>query len=413
MIKDSLSNSGAYIRLLILLLILINKGWAQILPSNFGVHHRKSSSTVNYALSFDGSNDYISTGGSNISTAWTVEVWFKKTSNKNTHNLTNNANSNNTGTWSLRLAQWKNVNKVGITKYGNKDYYINNANANLEINKWEHIVWTYQNNLVTVYVNGISLGSTHKAYLHNGNQTLANNAKLYWNIIGKSSNSIGGEIDELRIWNDVRTSSEINDNMFISLEGNESNLVAYYKMSNQSGSSLTDNSSNSNTGTISGATWVTSNAPIGIINESYQNNIESLWQKTGTSDSEASGGLILNVSSALDEANFVVYSNNNSLGTTTQNLPSGESIQKRSTRKWQFDEIGSVTSDIKIDISDATGNSVTPSSASNYKLLYKSCTSCNFSVYASGASNSGDVVTFSNVTIQDGFYAIATTDTNL
>ena len=84
------------------------------------------------------------------------------------------------------------------------------------------------------------------------------------------------------------------------------------------------------------------NAPIGIINESYQNNIESLWQKTGTSDSEASGGLILNVSSALDEANFVVYSNNNSLGTTTQNLPSGESIQKRSTRKWQFDEIGSL-----------------------------------------------------------------------
>ena len=75
--------------------------------------------------------------------------------------------------------------------------------------------------------------------------------------------------------------------------------------------------------------------------------------------------------------------------------------------------MGSVTSDLKIDISDATGNSVTPSSASNYKLLYKSCTSCSFSVYATGASNSGDVVTFSNVTIQDGFYAIATTDTNL
>ena len=38
---------------------------------------------------------------------------------------------------------------------------------------------------------------------------------------------------------------------------------------------------------------------------------------------------------------------------------------------------------------------------------------CSFSVYATGASNSGDVVTFSNITIQDGFYAIATTDTNL
>ena len=395
------------IRFLVFFLGIYNSIFSQILPSNFGIHKKKNTASANYALSFDGSNDYITTNGGTISTAWSVEVWFKKASNKSTHNLTNNANSNNSGTWSLRLAQWNNIYKVGITKYGVKDYYINDSKANLEINKWEHVAWTYENNLVTVYINGENLGTTFTR------GPLANGAILYWNIIGKSSNSIGGEIDELRIWNDVRTSSEINDKMFISLEGNESNLVAYYMMSNQSGSSLTDNSSNSNTGTISGATWVTSNAPIGIINESYQNNIESLWQKTGTSDSEASGGLILNVSSALDEANFVVYSNNNSLGTTTQNLPSGESIQKRSTRKWQFDEVGSVISDLKIDISDATGNNVTPSSASNYKLLYKSCTECDFSIYATGSSSSADIITFSNVSIQDGFYSIASTDTNL
>ena len=395
------------IRFLVFFLGIYNSIFSQILPSNFGIHKKKNTASTNYALSFDGSNDYITTNGGTISTAWSVEVWFKKASNKSTHNLTNNANSNNSGTWSLRLAQWNNIYKVGITKYGVKDYYINDSKANLEINKWEHVAWTYENNLVTVYINGENLGTTFTR------GPLANGAILYWNIIGKSSNSIGGEIDELRIWNDVRTSSEINDYMFINLEGNESNLVAYYMMSNQSGSSLTDNSSNSNTGTISGATWVTSNAPMGIINESYQNNIQSLWQKTGTSDSEASGGLTLNVSSALAETNFVVYSNNNSSGTTTENLPSGESIQKRSTRKWQFDEIGSVTSDIKIDISDATGNSVTPSSASNYKLLYKSCTECDFSVYSTGSSSSADIITFSNVSIQDGFYSIASTDANL
>ena len=414
MIKDSLSSSGAYIRLLILLIILINDSWAQILPSSFGAHHKKNASTVNYALSFDGSNDYISTGGSNISTAWTVEVWFKKSSNKSGHNFTNKANSGNTSTWSLRLAQWKNMNKVGITKYGDKDYYINNSKANLEIDKWEHVAWTYQSNTVTVYVNGENLGSTFKAYAYNGNQSLPSNAILYWKIIGKSSNSIGGEIDEMRIWNDKRTSDEINDNMFISLDGNESNLVAYYKMSDGSGNSLTDNSTNSNIGTlVNGPTWVTSNAPIGSINSSYRTNIEALWEKTGTSDSEPSDGLSMNVSSALAETNFIIYGNNGSAGTDDSDFPSGESIQKRSSRIWCFDEKGTVTSDIKIDISSTTGNSVTPSSASNYKLLYKSCTSCSFSVYATGASNSGDVVTFSNVTIQDGFYAIATTDTNL
>ena len=98
---------------------------------------------------------------------------------------------------------------MGITKYGVKDYYINDSKANLEINKWEHVSWTYENNLVTVYINGENLGTTFTR------GPLANGAILYWNIIGKSSNSIGGEIDELRFWNDVRTSSEINDKMFI------------------------------------------------------------------------------------------------------------------------------------------------------------------------------------------------------
>ena len=37
---------------------------------------------------------------------------------------------------------------------------------------------------------------------------------------------------------------------------------------------------------VNGPTWVTSNAPIGSINNSYQTNIEALWEKTGTSDSE-------------------------------------------------------------------------------------------------------------------------------
>ena len=57
----------------------------------------------------------------------------------------------------LRLAQWKNMNKVGITKYGDKDYYINNSSTSID--KWEHVAWTYQNNIVTIYKNGENLGN--------------------------------------------------------------------------------------------------------------------------------------------------------------------------------------------------------------------------------------------------------------
>ena len=406
MTKGFLSSSGAYIRFLILFLILINKSWAQVLPSSFGVHHKPSEASVNYALNFDGSNDHLVTNGGTISSAWSAEVWFKKASNQGGHNFTNNANSDNSGTWSLRLGQWNNTNKVGITKYGVRDYYINDSKADLDIGKWEHVSWTYESNLVTVYVNGESLGTTFSR------GPLANGAILYWNIIGKSpSHSLHGEIDEVRIWNDVRTLTEIKDNMFKELNGNENGLIAYYKMTEGSGTTVTDNSSNSNNGTISGASWVTSNAPIGNLFTSYQTDIEGLWDHSGTSESEASDGLSMSVSSTLAEANFVVFGNNNDDTGTTSSSLSG--ISKRSKREWNFDEQGTVTADVKIDISNATGYSGSISAASNYKLLFKTCDLCNFLELETGNSASGDIITFSSVPIQDGIYSIASADSNL
>ena len=333
-------------------------------------------------------------------------MWFKKASNQRAHNFTNNANSSNSGTWSLRLGQWNNTNKVGITKYGVKDYYINDSKADLDIGKWEHVSWTYESNLVTVYVNGESLGTTFSL------GPLANGAILYWNIIGKSpSHSLHGEIDEVRIWNDVRTLTEIKDNMFKELNGNENGLIAYYKMTEGSGTTVTDNSSNSNNGTISGASWVTSNAPIGNLFTSYQTDIEGLWEHSGTSDSEASDGLSMSVGSALAEADFVIFGNNNDDTGTTSSSLSG--ISKRSKREWNFDEKGTVTADIKIDISDATGHSGSISAASNYKLLFKTCELCDFLELETGDSKSDYIITFSSVAIQDGIFCIASADSNL
>ena len=411
MIKDFLNSLEEYIRLILIFFLIINKSFSQVMPSSFGIHSNKNNSQqINYALSFDGSNDHLTTNGGTISTTWSFELWYKKNANQSAINLTNDKNSNNNGTWALRLGQWNNINKVGITKYNVKDYYINDSKANLDIGKWEHVAWTYENNLVTVYINGENLGTTFTR------GPLANGAILYWNIIGKSVRTINGELDEVRVWNDVRTEAEINDNMFKELNGDETGLVAYYKMSNGSGTTVTDNSSNTYNGTMVNMNtndWVTSYAPIGNLNGSYQTDVEGLWKKTGTANSEDSDGLKMSVSSELEEANFTVFGNNSSSGTTTSNLPSGESLQKRSSREWQIDEKGSVDADIIVDISEATGNSVSPASASNYKLLYKSCVGCDFTVKATGSNSSDDIITFSNVELQDGFYSISSTDSNL
>ena len=401
MTKDFLNSSGAYIKFLILALCVTEKCLAQTLPSSFGVHHKKNASTINYALSFD-LNDYILTNAGSVTTAWTAEVWYKRTGNYSGMNFTNSSQSNVAGDWSLRLGQWNSTNKLGVTKYScgsgcGGDYKVNSSTT---IGIWEHVAWTYQNNVVTIYKNGISQGTLNLT-----------GAQLMWKYIGKNIRSVYGEVDEIRFWDDKRTATEIKDNMFKELSGTESNLIAYYKMTDQSGSIVTDNSSNNNNGIITGSTWVTSNAPIGSINNSYQTNTEALWEKTGTSDSELSDGLSMNVSLTLAEASFVVYGNN---GTQSSSITSILGLAKLSDRVWQFDETGTVSADIKIDISLATNASVTPSTASNYKLLYKSCSMCDYSIEASGSSiSSTDNITFSTVAIKDGFYTIGSTDSNL
>ena len=53
--------------------------------------------------------------------------------------------------------------------------------------------------------------------------------------------------------------------------------------------------------------------------------------------------------------------------------------------------------------------------ANNYKLLYKSCSMCDYSIEVDGASSvsNTDNITFSSVAIKDGFYSIGSTDNNL
>ena len=412
--------------LIIVFVLLSHLSYSQIIPSFQGVHSHKttSESMSNTALDFD-NQDYFTTNGNAISNTWTVEVWYKKASNGSARNLTNRTNGNSGGTWGLRLGTYNNVQKVGIVKYNDKDYYIDNASANLGIDEWEHIAWTYQTNTLTIYVNGVSLGNTYKAH-NKGSSTYSSLAAtpLYWNYIGKSrnSNSITGMIDELRIWNDVRTEEEINNKMFSDLDGDEEGLVAYYNMTDGSGSTVSNNSQNTidgispstYNGTMVGmdnSDWVTSYVPIGNLSSSYSTDIEAIWKKTSTNSSEASSGISIEVDVALSEENFAVFGNNNTSSTSTSGLPSGTAV--RSARIWQVDKYGTVSADINFNLSEVIGaNPSSVGGSSNYKLLYRVGTSGGFLVEAtaSAVTSVGDnIVTFSDVTLKDGYYAIAAT----
>jgi len=187
-----------------------------------------------YALDFDGVNDYVQIGGSEINKPCTVEAWTRKTSSSGYGTLLTG------GSYRVRLDQWNTNNhgdKVGFTKTGNYD---TSFNISTTLHEWVHVAIVFTSEISTLYING--------AYHSTNNQT---SFEIPTNRIGTGGDAtITATIDELRIWSVARTAAQIADNIHVELDGDETGLVAYFKMSNGSGTILTDNSSNTNDGTL-------------------------------------------------------------------------------------------------------------------------------------------------------------------
>ena len=214
---------------------------------------------------------------------------------------------------------------------------------------WDHVAVIADGSVTRLYFNG--------ALANTGNWVESD-----WNGIwvGRNRNAdVPGDyyLDEVRVWEDVAlTQANIQAWMHKPLDNshpNYSDLAVYFQMNSNSisGTTLLDVSGNSNNAQLfntSGISNAISNVPVADLISSYQTDIEGIWTSSGTSDSEASDGLSMSVSSALAEANFVVFGNNNDDTGTTSSSLSG--VSKRSKREWNCDEKGTVTADIKIDI---------------------------------------------------------------
>jgi hypothetical protein len=77
--------------------------------------------------------------------------------------------------------------------------------------------------------------------------------------LGGAADFIDGLVDEVRVWNDVRTGTEISDNYMQELAGTEGGLVGYWKLNNN----LTDSTSNGNDLTNNNSATFSSDVPFG------------------------------------------------------------------------------------------------------------------------------------------------------
>ena len=133
-------------------------------------------------------------------------------------------------------------------------------------------------------------------------------------------NILDGNLNEVRIWSEIRNQSEIQANMHSELSGSESNLAAYYKMNDGSGTTIADSSGNSNTGTLTNMTdanWNESSsgfAGIGIeTNEASLTISGAVTLKDNASIQSLGGAINLNGSLALEDGTVDVSSGTLSL----------------------------------------------------------------------------------------------------
>ena len=104
-------------------------------------------------------------------------------------------------------------------------------------NAWHHLAATFQssNRMLTVYIDG--------SQRVQGPLTLTSAGNALPLILGRSGASGDywrGKIDELRVWNVVRTGSEINANYRVEIDGATPGLVGYWRFNEGSGSTAND-----------------------------------------------------------------------------------------------------------------------------------------------------------------------------
>jgi ABC-type amino acid transport substrate-binding protein len=205
-----------------------------------GVDYQK---TADYALSFDGVNDYVSLPSLNVSSDYTIETWAY-IEDKNQIYSTIVSLRNATGSENSFFGLSDNQSNFIVETSSNSSFKGISV-LNLPNQQWVHLALTIDNTGTgKLYVNG-ELKNTVSGF-----PLLSSDLKTY-NNLGKNviGNFLQGKIKNTRIWDVARSAEDIKANLDTVLNGNETGLVAYYQ-GNANNNLLIDSSKNSLNGTL-------------------------------------------------------------------------------------------------------------------------------------------------------------------
>lgn len=142
---------------------------------------------------------------------------------------------------------------------------LTSTSGQMQTNKWYHVAATWNGSVQRLYINGIEVASRNfSGTINNGSYALRIGAMTY---SPGGIRDFDGQIDEVRIWNQAITPSNLRSWMcqrLTSSHPQDSALIAYYTFDESTGTTATDGSGNNFNGSLVGSpTRMTSGAPIG------------------------------------------------------------------------------------------------------------------------------------------------------
>jgi len=201
------------------------------------------------ALYFDGDSDYITIADSPALRVekYTVEVWVK------TDGVPNETENGIVGKPGRDYNIW-------LTNTGSIQHrFHTTAGTNIgpdtppnevQWDKWQHIAITNDGTTAKTYINGElkADGPTTNPLIIDKTQL-----RIACNLDGSNANWFKGQLTEIRLWNKVRTETEIKDNMFHRLQGDEDGLAGYWPLNDIANNTASDDTKNENHGKVYGA----------------------------------------------------------------------------------------------------------------------------------------------------------------
>lgn len=212
----------------------------------------------NYALSFDGEDDHVAINVPGVYAEITISMWvYLGTARKTYYTLLRSEQPQPDGATPIIFLEDR------ILKFEldyKTDEFILESTGSINRGEWTHVAATYDhpNRTARIYLNGKLCGEKGgtPAVAEIGNALIGGiNEWGGWNF--------NGLIDEVRIWNTVRTEKEINDAMRHEISGKDENLLGYWRFNDGENRIAKDETMNHHDGTlINGADWEWEAAPI-------------------------------------------------------------------------------------------------------------------------------------------------------